>query len=396
MKAAAVAQIAPVISPNLTPVLGLKRSLQITCQQSPSSNHNQDHNFPSFMFKRTTKKDNPPSALASDIPYIPSINIDYSNLETEFKENGVTFEEISLTGTNSNCLVLKMTLQNGSTAALMLPSGLITSYKTPLWHGGQAELLHTCVSKRANSTDVNVQGGVSLSFDCEIEGLVSTWSPSIWDLSSIRGGQDQEFIQVELKSSNWDKTVEVKHIVTIREDVLTSELVFSNKSLSNLRLTGSVITHLGVSTPDATYALGLEGSNYYSKPPLSSTFCITLPDSDLSKSKNWSLGDLNKGKQAEIVDGEENENYKQLTDAMSRIYTCAPRQLTIMDRGKRNSIILRRDGFEELYLFSPGSDEEWYGKYAYICVGQSALLQPVILAPGDKWNGSQHIHNPNL
>lgn len=67
-----------------------------------------------------------------------------------------------------------------------------------------------------------------------------------------------------------------------------------------------------------------------------------------------------------------------------------------MKQGRRNSVVVGRDGFKELYMFSPGSTHECYSKYTYICVGQSAVLKPIILGPEDVWRGGQHLHNPNL
>jgi hypothetical protein len=67
----------------------------------------------------------------------------------------------------------------------------------------------------------------------------------------------------------------------------------------------------------------------------------------------------------------------------------------IVLQGRRNSVCLSRRGFEELYVFSPGSKYDWYGKYAYVCVGP-AMLKPVVLAPGATWQGAQCIRNPNL
>lgn len=67
-----------------------------------------------------------------------------------------------------------------------------------------------------------------------------------------------------------------------------------------------------------------------------------------------------------------------------------------MKQGRRNSVVVTRDGFNELYMFSPGSTHECYSKYTYICVGQSAVLTPIILGPEDVWSGGQHLHNPNL
>jgi hypothetical protein len=64
-------------------------------------------------------------------------------------------------------------------------------------------------------------------------------------------------------------------------------------------------------------------------------------------------------------------------------------------QGRRNSICLQRRGFKELYVFSPGSKYQWYGKYAFVVAGP-AMLEPVVLRPGDKWQGGQYLRNPNL
>lgn len=59
-------------------------------------------------------------------------------------------------------------------------------------------------------------------------------------------------------------------------------------------------------------------------------------------------------------------------------------------------MVVGRNGFAEMYLFSPGSSVEIYSKYAYICVGQAAVLKPILLSPENVWKGGQRIHNPNL
>lgn len=120
----------------------------------------------------------------ASIPY-PPINVDY--LETEFNGHGVSFASIG-----DGCVV-KMKLENGSLASIMLPSGLITSYKAPMWHEGLLELLHTVVSEAEDGGGV-VQGGVSLAFKCESDEGVS-WSPSNWTLYGVKGSPE-EFIQV--------------------------------------------------------------------------------------------------------------------------------------------------------------------------------------------------------
>ncbi|KAK8589364.1 hypothetical protein V6N12_023763 [Hibiscus sabdariffa] len=335
----------------------------------------------------------------ASVPYQP-INVDY--LEGEFSGHGVTFE-----GIGDNC-VAKMGLDNGSTATLMLPSGLITSYKVPLWHGGTVELLHTSVSE-GDEGEAVIQGGVSLALNSEVDNEVS-WSPSAWVLRNVRGNSSDS-IKVELISNDSEKMVEIRYIVTLQEDVLTSEISVTNSKSTPLHWTGSIISHLTVSSPEATYALGLEGSNFLSVPPFLSNFSIIPPDLDEETDSNmgqlWSQMGLKrllsgssqrnrKNAGEEEMEGEEDDGYKQLNEEMSRIYISAPRFFTLIDRGRRNSVAVGRDGFDEMYLSSPGSSHEIYGEYSYICVGQSAMLKPIILGPGEVWRGWQQLHNPNM
>lgn len=130
------------------------------------------------------KREFPLPAVAS-VPYQP-IKFDY--LQEEFSGHGVTFE-----GVGDNCIA-KMELKNGSTVTMMLPSGLITSYKAPMWHGGKLELLHTSVSE-GEYGDALIQGGVSLNFNFQTDDGELSWSPSNWVLHKIEGNS-QESIKV--------------------------------------------------------------------------------------------------------------------------------------------------------------------------------------------------------
>ncbi|KAJ8637470.1 hypothetical protein MRB53_011737 [Persea americana] len=128
------------------------------------------------------KRDRSLLALASS-SHSPN-NVDY--LESEFGGHGVDF-----TGIGDSCVV-KMELEDGSTANLMLPSGLITLYKPHMWHGGMMEVLHTAVSEGQDGGPV-VRGGVSMDFKCGSSGGI-TWSPSTWALHDVRGSP-QDSIQ---------------------------------------------------------------------------------------------------------------------------------------------------------------------------------------------------------
>ncbi|CAJ2637378.1 unnamed protein product [Trifolium pratense] len=336
----------------------------------------------------------------ASVPYQP-INFDY--LQQEFKGHGVTFEEVG-----GNCKA-KLELKNGSIATMLLPSGLITSYKAPMWHGGIVELLHTAVSE-GEFGDAVIQGGVSLNFnfqthDDDVDQV--SWSPTNWVLHNIKGNAEKS-IQVELINKGPDSKIGIKYIVTLEEDGLGSELEISNSNSLPLHMTGSILTHVTVSSPEATYAIGLERSNYYSRLPFESKFILSPLDSSEEKGfgKIWksSVRQLFPGLEAdgsqsddEDMNGEEMDTYKQLKERISLVYTNAPRSFTLIDRGRRNSILVGRNGFDESYLYSPGSAGiENYSKYGYICVGQAAVLQPIVLKPEDVWKGGQYLHNPNL
>lgn len=336
-------------------------------------------------------------ALASSLA-LP-INVDY--LEREFSGHGVSFESIG-----ESCVV-KMGLDNGSAASLMLPSGLITSYKPFMWYGARTEVLHTMVSEGEDG-EVVIRGGVSMGLSCPGDDVLS-WSSDKWALLDVRGSSEQS-IQVELISIGSKDMIEVKCLVTLQQDLLGSEITVTNPRSTSLELSGSVYTHLTVSTPDASYAIGLQGSSYHTKRPIGSEFSIIPPDlreDKASFTQPWAqkgfdavFSGWNNRNQPFMgesdEEGEEDDDFAHMTEKMCRIYTSAPREFTIMDRGRRNSVVVRRSGFEELYLFSPGSDHEWYGRYAFICVGTSALLKPVVLAPGCSWTGAQYLYNPNL
>ncbi|CAI9101027.1 OLC1v1038250C1 [Oldenlandia corymbosa var. corymbosa] len=342
------------------------------------------------------------------LPSVASVScppLDAGYLENEFgsQGNGVSFSNLG-----DDCIV-KMEMENGSVARLMLPGGLITSYKASMWHGGTMELLHTSVSEGDNGEAAAIRGGVSLDFKCNVDGVV--WSPNTWLLQGVKGNP-QDSIQVELICQNAASNIEFKHIIRLTEDLLRSEIVVSNTSdSSSCTFEGAILSHLTVSTPEATYAIGLEGSDFSSRHPVSSDYSLVHPsfgNTGSSKQKgflnnllaSWAAkGNRQHGDETikeETTEGEEEENYKSLQEEMSRIYTSSPRSFTVLDRGRRNSVQLGREGFKELYLFSPGSSHEWYGDYAYVCVGQAALLQPITLNAQSQWKGKQQICNPNL
>ncbi|RLN40816.1 protein NDH-DEPENDENT CYCLIC ELECTRON FLOW 5 [Panicum miliaceum] len=341
-------------------------------------------------------------AKAAD-PSPAPVNVEY--LAAEFAGHGVGFEPVG-----SSCAV-KMALRNGSVAHLLLPSGLVTSYKPAMWHGTVTEVLHTNVAEGPGGRSV-IRGGVSVDLRCA-GGGAGGWSPSgAWSLRDVRGNPTTS-IEIELASAAPGNAASARCVVTLHPEALSTELAVTNNAPAPMALSCGVSNHLRVSTPDATYALGLQGSDYRSVEPALSEFSIIPPDYRAaarqpaaagSARHRWanrgfdmilSGGGRDSGAADDQPDGEEDDDYKHMRDAMCRVYSHAPRDFTIIDRGRRNSVRLHRRGFEELYVFSPGSQYQWYGKYAYVVVGP-AMLEPVVLGPGDTWQGAQYLRNPNV
>nr|GMC93837.1 protein NDH-DEPENDENT CYCLIC ELECTRON FLOW 5 [Ipomoea batatas] len=358
-----------------------------------------------------TRRDFPRTRVAVSLPAGNITNADY--LETEFsgRAHGVTFTQIS-----DSCVV-RMALQSGSVANILLPSGLITSYKAEMWHGGVVEILHTSVSQGEEEEEEDgsavIRGGVSVAVDCyNDQGL--SWSPKTWAFHQLKGSPKEDFIQVELMSKNTEANVEIKHIVTLKQYCLKSEINIFNHNTLPLRMSGSVLGHLTVSTPEATYAVGLQHSDFINRPPFSTDYGIIPPGFGkrknqtsnnfwdpagivgiFSRSRTRNAAEKAEGESEDEIEGEETDNYKCLTDEMSKIYRHAPRDITIIDRGRRNSVIVGREGFKEVYMLSPGSRHDSYGKYAYICIGQAAVLEPIVVESQGEWRGVHRLHNPN-
>ncbi|EOA38104.1 hypothetical protein CARUB_v10009573mg [Capsella rubella] len=244
-----------------------------------------------------------PSASAAASPAFP---IDVEYLRREFSGHGATFQDIGET------CIAKLKMDNGSSANVMLSRGMVTSYKVRVWHGGKVELLHTWVEQEEE--DVVIRGGVSSAFtSSDSDDEINEWR-----LHGI-SGDSKDCVQMELRRSDKKiKEIEMKQIICLREETLSIEIFVTNKGSSPIRLKGcSLVSYLTVSTPEATYAVGLEGSDFVETTPFLPRFGMVQGEEEEERSG---------------FGGEEESNYKQLNEEMSRIYTCAPKSFTVIDR----------------------------------------------------------------
>jgi len=160
-------------------------------------------------------------------------------------------------------------------------------------------------------------------------------------------------LQIELASAAPGNAAAARCVVTLHPEALATELAVMNGASSPMALTCAVPSHLRVSTPDATYALGLLGSDYRSVEPALSEFSIIPPDYGAAQQSaagttarhrwaNRGLDMILSGGQdrgaADEPDGEEDDDYKHMTDAMCRVYSNAPKEFTIIDRVKNKNL----------------------------------------------------------
>jgi len=70
--------------------------------------------------------------------------------------------------------------------------------------------------------------------------------------------------------------------------------------------------------------------------------------------------------------------------------------LIVYMQGKELVFRLMRIGYDDIYLSSPGSFSEKYGKEYFICTGPASMLVPVTVEPGETWKGALVIEHDNL
>ncbi|KAC9404466.1 hypothetical protein E3N88_45890 [Mikania micrantha] len=84
-----------------------------------------------------------------------------------------------------------------------------------------------------------------------------------------------------------------------------------------------------------------------------------------------------------------------LEDRLKEFYILFHQSMRLLIRTR---IVFRviRIGFEEIYLSSPGSLSEKYGKGYFICTGPAFIIAPITIEPGEEWRGAQVIEHDNL
>uniref|UniRef100_A0A1D1XXB0 Putative glucose-6-phosphate 1-epimerase n=1 Tax=Anthurium amnicola TaxID=1678845 RepID=A0A1D1XXB0_9ARAE len=332
-------------------------------------------------------------------------------LDQKFGRKGIRFAE------RGGVPTVELAVRNGSSLTLRVPDGLVKSYRPKVYwrDDGFEEVLHTVPAPAYGEA---VKGGVGLVLNdvsrLGPDGL--PWRASQWAVKDV-DSDSIDAVQVELSCINGDSSLEITYIVSLYPLSMATAVIVKNKGLEAVKLTSAMLSHLKFNSRRGSAIQGLTGCSYHSHPPLSSSFGIMSPAEAMEPEtpSGWSafLGSMFSGKENPIEDEQntwrvEDNAYTILRDKLSRVYAAPPTErlkriyntppskFETIDQGSGLGYRVIRMGYDDIYLGSPGSLSQKYGKDYFICTGPASMLVPVVLNPGEVWRGAQVIEHDNL
>uniref|UniRef100_A0A5B7BHU2 Photosynthetic NDH subunit of subcomplex B 2, chloroplastic n=1 Tax=Davidia involucrata TaxID=16924 RepID=A0A5B7BHU2_DAVIN len=333
---------------------------------------------------------------ASAAATTPSVAV-AETLDQKFGRKGIKFYSESAGDVPS----VELTVRNGSSVRVRIPDGHVTSYKPKVYwkDDGFEELLHTLPA--------TAKGGIGLVINDVSEpyskgSLVNTseWTVKDVDSDSI------DALQVELSSTSG--TLDITYVVSLYPLSMATAVIVKNNGRKAVNLSSAILSHFKFKKRAGTGIQGLRGCSYCTHPPLSSPFEILSPSEAMkSEDPGW----FSFGSEPEKKPGVwtvQDVPITILKNKLSRVYTAPPTErlkgfyntppskYETIDQGRELFFRVIRIGFEEIYISSPGSFSQKYGKDYFICTGPASMLVPVVVNPGEEWRGAQIIEHDNL
>ncbi|XP_072987284.1 photosynthetic NDH subunit of subcomplex B 2, chloroplastic [Typha latifolia] len=326
------------------------------------------------------------------------------SLEERFGRKGIKFSE------SGDVPAVELSVRNGSSLRLRIPDGLITSYKPKVqWkEDGFKEVVHTIP---ASSDPASLKGGIGLILNdvSKLDTNGSLWSASDW---AVKDADSDSFdaVQVELSCTNGDGSLDITYVVSLYPLSMANAVIVKNVGAEAVKLTSGILSHIKFDSRRGSAIQGLRGCSYCAHPPLSSSFGILSPaeamqpdppgwfsflgsDNKDNKKDSWTVEDdlytILRGKTSRVYAAPPSERLK-------RIFSTPPSKYTTIDQGSGLGFRVIRMGYDDIYLGSPGSSFEKFGKEYFICTGPASMLVPLVLNPGDEWRGAQVIEHDNL
>ncbi|KAK2638195.1 hypothetical protein Ddye_025990 [Dipteronia dyeriana] len=334
------------------------------------------------------------SSLTSSPP--STLSLPGNNLGDQFGRKGIKFLE------SNNIPEVELTVRNGSCVRLRIPDAHVTSYKPKVqWtDDGFHELLLTVPAAEADASSQS-RGGIGLVIHDASKGSIisaSQWTVKDVDSDAI------DALQVVLSCSSG--ALDITYIVSLYPLSMATAVIVKNTGRKAVTLTSAILSHLRFKKRGGAGIHGLQGCSYCRHPPPPSPFQLLSPSEAMkTESSGWFSSDpVEKTGSWSVQD----VPFTVLNDKLSRVYAAPPAERSkafyktppskyeAMDQGRELFFRMIRMGFEDIYLGSPGSFSDKYGKEYFVCTGPASMLVPVVVQPDEKWKGAQVIEHDNL
>uniref|UniRef100_A0A0F7CYT0 Photosynthetic NDH subcomplex B 2 n=1 Tax=Pelargonium cotyledonis TaxID=28968 RepID=A0A0F7CYT0_9ROSI len=319
------------------------------------------------------------------------------SLDEKFGRKGIKFLE------SNNTPFVEMSVRNGSSMKLQIPNAHVTSYKPKVFwkDDGCEEILYTVPDGGADSS--KSKGGIGLVIN-DSTSKASLLSASEW---TVKGADSDAIDALQVELCCTAGALDITYVISLYPHSLATAVIVKNTGRKAVKLTSAILSHLRSKKRSGTAIQGLRACSYCTHPPLPSPFELLSPAEAMKtedpgwfsfeepekKPGSWTLQDtpitLLKHKLSRIYAAPPEERLKG-------IYNTAPSKYETIDQGRKLFFRVIRMGYEDIYISSPGSLAEKYGKDYFICTGPASVLVPLELDPDEEWRGAQIIEHDNL
>ncbi|CAH8256852.1 unnamed protein product [Arabidopsis lyrata] len=338
-----------------------------------------------------------PKAVRSSIS-APQTQTIIERLEDKFGRKGIKFSE------SNNIPMVELKVRNGSSLKLSLSDAHVVSYKPKVYwkDEGFEEVLYTVDGDESRGgVGLVIVNGEEPNGPKGVSSVISGYDWSVKDTDS----DAIDALQIELSCTAG--VLDITYIVSLYPVSMATALVVKNNGRKPVTLKPGIMSYLRFKKRSGAGIQGLKGCSYCPNPPLSSPFELLSPSEAMkADSSGWFGSD--EGEKPGIW-AVEDSVITLLEKKMSRIYGAPPAErlkavyntppskFETIDQGRGLFFRMIRIGFEEMYVGSPGSMWDKYGKQHYfVCTGPTSMLVPVDVASGETWRGAMVIEHDNL
>ncbi len=255
---------------------------------------------------------------------------------------------------------------DGARAELYLHGAHVTSWAPA---GGEEQLY---LSPRSEfGAGLAIRGGVPVVFpQFSSEGPLPKHGfarTSPWEVVSLEPGQARLRLRdTEATRALWPSPFQLELALAVGGDRLALELTVTNPGPSPFRFQAALHTYLGVQDVGAVSVTGLRGLRF--------------------KERAGGRGALGTQEDPEI----------RFTEELDRTYYGAPPEIIVREPGR--ALRIRSTGFPDTVVWNPGAElsaripDLGPGEHRrMVCVEAAAVAEPIELAPGASWKGSQAL-----